>query len=342
MIMAPIKTSSAYAWLLILLVSLIVFACLSALAIGAASVPLNVAWQVVQSHLFGAEPQDATSGQDHIIWLIRAPRVVLAVLVGAGLAMVGAGLQAVTRNPLADPHLLGATSGATLGAVVVVMYVGELLGQFTLPLAAFLGASASLLLVMALARKHGTFTSDRLLLSGVAVSFVLMAAANLLLFLGDHRASSSVLFWMMGGLGAARWELLWLPSCVIVLGGLVLWAYGRSLNALMAGEQTAVSLGVDVHRVRIGAFVMTSCMTGIIVALSGSIGFVGLMVPHMARRLVGAEHRRLIPLCGLLGALLVVCLDIVARTVIAPQDLPIGVVSAAIGGMFFIAMIHRG
>ena len=341
MIVTPIKTPTAYACLLVLLASLIAFACLSALAIGAAPVPLKVAWQVVQSHLLGAEPLDATSGQDHIIWLIRAPRVVLAVLVGAGLAMVGAALQAVTRNSLADPHLLGATSGAALGAVVVVMYVGELLGQFTLPLAAFLGASASLLLVMAIARKHGTFTSDRLLLSGVAVSFVLMAAANLLLFLGDHRASSSVLFWMMGGLGAARWELLWLPLCVIVLGGLALWACGRSLNALMAGEQTAVSLGVDVHRVRISVFVMTSCMTGVMVALSGSIGFVGLMVPHIARRLVGAEHRRLIPLCGLLGALLVVCMDIVARTVIAPQDLPIGVVSAAIGGMFFIVFIYR-
>lgn len=131
--MAPIKTSSAYAWLLVLLVCLIVFACLSALAIGAAPVPLNVAWQVVQSHLFGAEPLDATSGQDHIIWLIRAPRVVLAVLVGAGLAMVGAALQAVTRNPLADPHLLGATSGATLGAVVVVIYVAEMLGSVRNP-----------------------------------------------------------------------------------------------------------------------------------------------------------------------------------------------------------------
>jgi iron complex transport system permease protein len=173
------------------------------------------------------------------------------------------------------------------------------------------------------------------------VSFVLMAAANLLLFLGDHRASSSVLFWMMGGLGAARWELLWLPFSVILLGGFALWACGRSLNALMTGEQTAVTLGVDVHRVRIAAFVLTSCMTGVMVALSGSIGFVGLMVPHMARKLVGSEHRRLIPLCGLLGALLVVCLDVVARTVIAPQDLPIGVVSAAIGGVFFIGLIYR-
>ncbi|WP_339437415.1 iron ABC transporter permease [Pseudomonas sp. EL_65y_Pfl1_R32] len=339
--MPPIKTTSSYVWLLVVLSGLIVLAGLSALAIGSAPVPLEVAWRVVQSHLFGAETLNVTSGQDHIIWLIRAPRVVLAALVGSGLAMVGAALQAATRNPLADPHLLGATSGATLGAVIVVMYVGELLGQFTLPLAAFLGATASLMFVMSIARKHGTFTSDRLLLSGVAVSFVLMAGANLLLFLGDHRASSSVLFWMMGGLGAARWELLWLPFFVIVLGGFALWACGRYLNALMTGEQTAVSLGVDVHRIRIGAFILTSCMTGVMVALSGSIGFVGLMVPHMARRLVGAEHRRLIPLCGLLGALLVVCLDILARTVIAPQDLPIGVVSAAIGGMFFILMIQR-
>ncbi len=141
-----------------------------------------------------------SAGQEHIVWLIRVPRMLLGVLVGAGLALIGAVLQAVTRNPLADPHLLGVTSGATLGAVIVVLHVGEIVGLLTLPIAAFIGALASMLAVLAIASRNGRLDSDRLLLCGVAVSFVMMALANLLLFLGDHRASSAVLFWMLGGL----------------------------------------------------------------------------------------------------------------------------------------------
>lgn len=335
----------AYGGLLLSLLCLILIASVSGLAIGAAPIPVAVTWQVVENNIFGPKLGmtlgSVTSGQDHIVWLIRAPRTILAVLVGSGLALIGAALQSVTRNPLADPHLLGATSGATLGAVIVVLFAGEIGGQWGLPAAAFVGALGALMLVVTVARKGGMLTSDRLLLSGVAVSFVLMAAANMLLFLGDHRASSAVMFWMMGGLGAARWELLWLPVAVIGMGALILWACSRPLNALMVGEQTAVSLGVEAHWVRIGIFVVCSLMTGVLVALSGSIGFVGLMVPHIARRLVGAGHRRLLPACGLIGALLVVGLDTVARTLAAPQDLPIGVVTAAFGGLFFIAVIRR-
>lgn len=332
----------AYSSLIAWLVVFIVIACLLALVTGAAPVALDVTWKVIVNHLSGVTDSDVPAGQDNIIWLIRAPRVILALLVGSGLALIGTALQAVTRNPLADPHLLGATSGATLGAVIVVLFLGELMGQWGLPLAAFIGALTGLLLVVVIAQGAGALTSERLLLSGVSVSFVLMAVANILLFLGDHRASSSVMFWMMGGLGTARWELLGFPTCVILIGGIVLWTSGRYLNALMVGEQTAVSLGVATNWVRLSVFVVASLMTGMLVALSGSIGFVGLMVPHIARRLVGAEHRRLLPVCGLLGALLVVCLDMIARTLVAPQDLPIGIVTAAIGGLFFIVIIRKG
>ena len=261
--------------------------------------------------------------------------------IGAGLALVGAALQAVTRNPLADPHLLGATSGATLGAVLVVLYIGEVIGLLTLPLAAFLGALGSMLLVLGVASRGGRLGSDRLLLAGVAVSFVLLALANLLLFLGDHRAASSVLFWMLGGLGLARWSLIWLPALCVAGGLLVLLGLGRALNALMAGEQTAVTLGLDARRVRLWVFVCCSLLTGVLVSVSGAIGFVGLMLPHAARLLVGAEHRRLLPVCALLGALFLVWMDVAARTLIAPQDLPIGIATAAIGGLFFILLLRR-
>ncbi|WP_122845361.1 FecCD family ABC transporter permease [Pseudomonas viridiflava] len=335
---------SRYTGLLIALTVVLLISCLVSVTFGAAPVPLEQVIGILTLKLSGAghEPHLWTAGQETIVWLIRMPRVLLGALAGAGLALIGCVLQAVTRNPLADPHLLGATSGATLGAVIVVMHIGEILGMLTLPLAAFAGSLASLIIVLSLSSRNGRLDSQRLLLSGVAVSFVMMAIANLLLFLGDHRASSSVLFWMLGGLGLARWELLTVPWVTVLAGWILLQGLGRALNALMAGDQTAVSLGLQVRNVRLLVFLIASLMTGVLVALCGSIGFVGLMVPHIARRLVGSEYRRLLPVATLLGALLMVWVDVVSRTLIAPEDLPIGISTALLGGLFFIFMMRRG
>ncbi|MGF6594124.1 FecCD family ABC transporter permease [Pseudomonas sp. 2835] len=337
------SASSRQRLLLLALLALLLVSCVVSLGFGSAPVPVEVVWRVLLYKLFGVTPEAPawTTGQEHIVWLIRVPRMLLAALVGGGLAMIGAVLQAVTRNPLADPHLLGVTSGATLGAVLVVLHIGELLGVLTLPLAAFIGALCSMLLVLAIASRHGRLDSDRLLLCGVAVAFVMMAAANLLLFLGDHRASSAVMFWMLGGLGLARWELLLIPAISVLLGLALLLGMARSLNALMAGEQTAVTLGLNARKVRLLAFLICSLLTGVLVAISGSIGFVGLMVPHIARSLVGAEHSRLLPVCLLLGSLFLIWVDVAARTLISPEDLPIGIATAAIGGLFFIGLMRR-
>ena len=330
-----------YALLLIALGALLLVSCVVSLGFGPARVPVDVVWQILLNKLFGIGDKNWSAGQEHIVWLIRVPRMLLGALVGAGLALIGAVLQAVTRNPLADPHLLGVTSGATLGAVIVVLHVGEIVGLLTLPIAAFIGALLSMILVLAIASRHGRLDSDRLLLCGVAVSFVMMAVANTLLFLGDHRASSAVLFWMLGGLGLARWELLAIPSASVLLGLVLLLGMARPLNALMAGEQTAVTLGLNARNVRLRVFLIASLMTGVLVAISGSIGFVGLMIPHIAWRLVGAEHRRLLPVSALLGRVFLVWVDVAARTLIAPEDLPIGVATAAIGGLFFIGLMRK-
>ncbi len=333
---------SRYRLLLLGLAVLLALSCAGSLAFGAAQVPLERVVAILGRHLFGITPEvPVGSGQDSIVWQLRAPRVLLGALVGAGLALVGTVLQAVTRNPLADPHLLGVSSGAAFGAVIVVLYLGEFAGLLSLPLAAFVGALASMLLVLAIASRGGRLESDRLLLAGVAVSFVMMAASNLLLYLGNPHAASSVLFWMLGGLGLARWELLWLPALCLALALAVLLGLGRALNALMAGEQSAVSLGLEPRRVRLLVFVVASLLTGVLVSLSGAIGFVGLMLPHVARFLVGAEHRRVLPVAALLGALFLVWVDVAARTWLAPQDLPIGIVTAAIGGVFFVALLRR-
>ena len=337
-----IRSPRAYRLLLLVLALALALSCAASLGFGAAPVPLAQVLEILGQRLFGLQPEQAvSSAQDSIVWLIRAPRVVLGALVGAGLALVGTALQAVTRNPLTDPHLLGVSSGAALGAVIVVLYLGEFIGLLSLPLAAFVGALVSMLLVLAIASRGGRLESDRLLLAGVAVSFVMMAASNLLLFLGDHHAASSVIFWMLGGLGLARWELLWLPALCLVLALLLLLGLARALNALMAGEHSAVSLGLEPRRVRLLVFVCASLLTGVLVSLSGAIGFVGLILPHVARFLVGAEHRRLLPVSALLGALFLVWVDVAARTLLTPQDLPIGIATAAIGGVFFVLLLRR-
>ena len=337
-----IRSPRAYRLLLLVLALALALSCAASLGFGAAPVPLAQVLEILGQRLFGLQPEQAvSSAQDSIVWLIRAPRVVLGALVGAGLALVGTALQAVTRNPLADPHLLGVSSGAALGAVIVVLYLGEFIGLLSLPLAAFVGALVSMLLVLAIASRGGRLESERLLLAGVAVSFVMMAASNLLLFLGDHHAASSVIFWMLGGLGLARWELLWLPALCLALALLLLLGLARALNALMAGEHSAVSLGLEPRRVRLLVFVCASLLTGVLVSLSGAIGFVGLILPHVARFLVGAEHRRLLPVSALLGALFLVWVDVAARTLLAPQDLPIGIATAAIGGVFFVLLLRR-
>ena len=337
-----IRSPRAYRLLLLVLALALALSCAASLGFGAAPVPLPSVLEILGQRLFDLQPAQAVSStQDSIVWLIRAPRVVLGALVGAGLALVGTALQAVTRNPLADPHLLGVSSGAALGAVIVVLYLGEFIGLLSLPLAAFVGALVSMLLVLAIASRGGRLESDRLLLAGVAVSFVMMAASNLLLFLGDHHAASSVIFWMLGGLGLARWELLWLPALCLMLALLLLLGLARALNALMAGEHSAVSLGLEPRRVRLLVFVCASLLTGVLVSLSGAIGFVGLILPHVARFLVGAEHRRLLPVSALLGALFLVWVDVAARTLLAPQDLPIGIATAAIGGVFFVLLLRR-
>ncbi|MCO7513985.1 iron ABC transporter permease [Pseudomonas guariconensis] len=337
----PVRSPAGYRLLLVALLAALVFSCLLSLGFGAAQVPLAKVLGIVLQQLGLADGGDWSRGQAQIVWQIRAPRVVLGALVGAGLALVGGALQAVTRNPLADPHLLGVSSGAVLGAVLVVLFLGPFAGALSLPLAAFIGALGSMLLVLGVASRRGRLESERLLLAGVAVSFVVMALANLLLYTGDPHAASSVMFWMLGGLGLAHWSLLWLPAVCVLAGFLLLLSLARALNALMSGEQTAVSLGFDTRRVRAQVFVGCALLTGVLVSLSGAIGFVGLMLPHVARWLVGAEHRRLLPACAVLGALFVVWVDMGARTLIAPQDLPIGIATAAIGGLFFIILLRR-
>ncbi len=315
------------------------FSILIAVAVGAVPVPLATVIDVVLSKLLPGAA--ATGAQAAIVWEIRFPRALLAALVGGGLGLVGAALQAVTRNPLADPHLLGISSGAAFGAILALLHTGLFLGLLTVPLLAFAGALLAAMLVVGTARLAGATSADRLVLAGVAVSFIVMAGANILIFLGDPRATHTVVFWMLGGLGLAQWSHLIYPAAILGSAGLWLWSKARALNAMTVGDETAATLGLDPARLRLSVFVAGALITGVMVAFSGMIGFVGLMMPHIVRLIFGGDNARILPFSALFGAIFLVWADTFARIVMAPEDMPIGVVTGLLGGLFFVWLLGR-
>ncbi|MBA3909180.1 MAG: ABC transporter permease [Rhodobacter sp.] len=315
---------------------------LLAVSVGAVAVPLSTVWGILANNLIpGIVTPDWTPGREAIVWEIRFPRALLAVLVGAGLGITGAALQSVTRNPLADPHLLGISSGGAFGAIAALLHTGLFLGLLTVPLMAFGGALAATLMVLAAARLTGATSADRLVLAGVAVSFIIMAGANVLIFLGDPKATHTVVFWMLGGLGLAQWSHLIYPLVVVLPAGLWLWSQSGALNAMSLGDETAASLGIPVARFRLSVFVAGALITGVMVAFSGIIGFVGLMMPHLVRLIAGGDNARVLPLSALFGAIFLVLADTLARVIMAPEDMPIGVVTGLIGGVFFLWLMAR-
>ncbi|MEO0546668.1 MAG: iron ABC transporter permease [Pseudomonadota bacterium] len=321
----------------------IALTCLTLVAIGLGStpIPLGTVIDALAFNLFGLEPESGASPLFNIIIDLRLPRALLALLVGAGLGVVGCLLQTVTRNDLADPFLFGLSSGAAAGAVLVITVTGDVLGIWTLPMAAFVGGVLASIIVLGLVARLKTEGPARLILAGLAVSFLFMAATNYMVFAGDQRAAHSVLFWTLGGLGLARWELL--P--IALIGFLVVFAFAlsryRQLDALLAGEETAHTLGVDVEWLRRTTFLVCAFGTAAFVSLTGVIGFVGLMVPHLARGLAGPLHGKLIVLASIIGAALLVLSDIAARTLLMPQELPIGIVTTSLGALFVLAVLRR-
>jgi iron complex transport system permease protein len=321
---------------------LLLLVILLAVSVGAVAVPLPTVWSVLLHKLAPAlVTPDWTQGQAAIVWDIRFPRALLAALVGAGLGITGAALQSVTRNPLADPHLLGISSGGAVGAIAALLHTGLFLGLLTVPLMAFGGALLATLMVLAAARLTGATSADRLVLAGVAISFILMAAANVLIFLGDPKATHTVVFWMLGGLGLAQWAHLLYPLAVLIPAALWLIWQAPALNAMSLGDETAASLGIPVARFRLSVFVAGALITGVMVAFSGLIGFVGLMMPHLVRFLAGGDNARVLPLSALAGAIFLVAADTLARVVMAPEDMPIGVVTGLVGGLFFLWLMGR-
>lgn len=338
-------------WLLSLTAALLVTLVFS-VGFGPVGVSPADSARILAHHLFGTALDLSDTGgtptdlarHDAVIWTIRAPRAVLGALVGAGLAVAGVILQATVRNVLADPYVLGVNSGASVGAAAAILTgVGAGFGDYALQTSAFLGATVASFVVFGVARSGGRLTPNRLIMAGVAVGYALSALTSFMIFASDSAESSrSVMFWLLGSLGLASWSGPLVAVAVVVLVvTAVLLVLGPRLDALTAGDETALTLGVHPERTRILLLVLSCLLVGTVVAMAGSIGFVGLVVPHLARRLVGGAHRAVLPVAALLGAILLCWADIGSRTLLAPQEIPIGIITALVGAPFLLILVRR-
>lgn len=288
-------------------------------------------------------PQDWTELDQNIILSLRLPRVCLGLVVGASLAVCGVTMQALVRNSLADPFILGVSSGAAAFATLGMLFGAfSFLGTYSLSISAFLGAAVTIIFVYLISRVRGRINITQLLLSGVAISMIMDGVTSIIKLgapnaLGLHNAE----FWMSGSLAGAKWAYLTLPLAVLVLCMAFLMIQHRGLNLLLLGDETAGALGVNVRLLQKELILVASLMAGTTIAVSGTIGFVGLMVPHFTRLLVGGDHRKVLPISALLGGILVVWVDVAARLIIAPEELPVGVLTAVIGGPIFIVMLKK-
>lgn len=329
-----------------LLVLCLVAACFAAIvlsvAVGSVGIAPTTVIDVIGSHILPWRTP-ASGLHDQIVWQFRLPRALLGLVVGAALAVAGAVLQAVVRNPLADPYVFGVSSGASVAAVAALTVTAGFLSAVSTPTAAFVGAFLTTVAVFVLAQRGGRVTPNRLVLAGVAMSYLLSSITSYLVLRssGVNQGVGQVLSWLAGSLAAASWGDLGVPTIVLIAAVVVLILLAPVLNAFLIGDETAASLGVDVGRMRIVLFVITSLLVGVVVAVSGAIGFVGLVVPHAVRMMIGSDHRWVLPASALAGGLLLVVVDVGARVVLAPTEVPVGLLTAVVGAPFFLWLLRR-
>ena len=329
-----------YAVLLVALAVALVVALIAGISIGTVTLPLGDIWSVVGHHL-GVGSDAPTKVQDQIVWDFRTPRVLLAAVVGAALSVAGACLQVLARNGLADPYVLGVSSGASFGAVLVLAYGSGVLGGLSVTGAAFVAAMLTLFVVYVLAQRSGRVGPSRLVLAGVAISYLATAGTSFIQLYTRPSELRGLMFWILGSLASASWGDLGIPTVVIAVTTVWLLVRARSMNVMATGDDSASALGVDVNRFRIELLVISSILTASAVSVAGGIGFVGLMVPHACRFVVGPDHRRLLPVAVLAGATFMVLVDLLARVVDRPNELPVGIFTAAIGAPFFLVLMRR-
>ncbi|MFF2178619.1 FecCD family ABC transporter permease [Lysinibacillus sp. NPDC058147] len=322
------KTIVAY----VTAITLLIISIWCGVAIGSVHIPLEVLWN-----------KAANETAANILWKIRLPRVLLAGLVGASLAIAGAAFQGLLKNPLADPYTLGVSSGASVGAVMTIFFSISIpvVGHFTLPTFSMIGAILTMVAVMGFARiVDRSLKMETLILTGVIFSSFLGSVISLMIALSGEELRQ-VIGWLLGSVSMRGWPYVQMIIPFVIIGSIMLWTQRRELNVLLYGEERAKHLGVNVKRSKYIILVGGSMLTGAAVAVSGTIGFVGLVVPHMTRMVWGSDHRHLLPLSFLNGATLLIICDLIARTIIVPRELPIGVITAFIGAPVFSYIFYK-
>lgn len=325
---------------MIVLAVAVVASVLVTVTIGPADLSVSTVWSVIVDHLGGPD-----SGlpllRDNIVWELRLPRVLLATIVGAALGVIGAVMQTLTRNPLADPYLLGVSSGAAVGALTVLV-IGISTNPRVMSVGAFVGAVTAFAMVLAFGRRGRRLLPTRMILAGVAVGqFFSALMSAIIIGVGEPHLTQSFEFWLLGSFAAARWSSVLIALVALVAIAVLCGWHSQALNAFAFGDDSAASLGIDVDRLRRTLFIATALLTAVMVSVSGAIGFVGLVMPHAVRFLVGPRHQRVLPVVGLSGGLLMIWVDTAARTVFAPRDLPVGVVTAFVGVPAFVILMRR-
>lgn len=326
-------------------VFLLILSVIASLSIGSAQLSFSEVWGILlkQLPIVGNFVTRSWKGSaEQIILKVRLPRVILAILIGASLSIAGAGFQGVLRNPLADPYTLGVSSGASVGAALVITFglQTKLLGVWTIPIAAFITGLISLLIVLRLANIQGQYNLETLILSGVVVSAFLSSFVSFMVSMSD-KVINQIVFWMMGSLSLQGWEFIQILFPALILGFIALVAYSRTLNIFALGESQAANLGVNVKRTRLAILIISTFITAAAVSIVGTVGFVGLVVPHLIRLLVGPDYRVLIPLSAIYGGIFVLWADTIARTVLSPTEIPLGVVTAFLGAPFFAYLLRK-
>lgn len=307
--------------------------CIFGLSVGSVDIP----FAAILPSLFGDVSVDQSVRT--IVVDIRLPRLLLAMLVGASLSISGAVFQALLRNPLAEPYILGISSGGTVGAILAIG-LGLGFSAFTTPFASFLGSALVMLLVYTIAHRRGQLDTNTLLLAGVMIGAFFNAAVLLIIALFNQELRNSFL-WLMGNLSNANMESLAVVAPLVVVGSAILLMQSRKYNLIATGDETAIQLGVDVRHIKRLSYILASLITGVVVSVSGVIGFVGLIIPHMCRMMFGPDHRLLMPASILLGGSFMIVADLISRTLLAPTEIPVGAVTAAIGAPLFVYLLKR-
>lgn len=338
------KEIPMYIGVSLLLLVLLIASIGLAVAIGSVNITMKEVYDIILFKLFNIG--DSTLGigpKADVVWLIRMPRIVLAIAVGAGLSVIGIVMQAIVKNPLADPYILGVSSGASLGATLAVMLgFGTVFGSKSIGIMGFIGAFGISMLVLLISNIGGRTNSIKLLLAGMALSSVCSAFSSFIIyFANDAEGMKTISFWLMGGLSGAKWQDSTWIFFIVIMGTIFFMTQYRTLNLMLLGDEVSITLGTDLNKYRHSYLIVTSLMIGVIVYASGMIGFIGLIIPHVVRMIFGTDHKKIIPVAALVGSIFLIWADVLSRTIVKGTEIPIGILISMIGAPCFVWLMVK-